>query len=217
MLPTHLATAVLAAIIFGLFARTFLLQIVRVPSDSMTPTLLAGDHLLVDKFVFGAERWSEPALPGLPMRPVRRFDLLVFRGASDPEQRYVKRCAALPGETVALESGLLVIGGTRLEEPGGVRPDTLSTAPRRLAGDQLFVLGDHRRRSRDSRSWGGIPRRRLVGRPLLVTWSLRPRTDGVAPTKDWGKIGWEDFSRPFARLLEWPARVRWERCLEPVE
>src|SRR5262249_49870789 len=104
----------LAAVIFALFARTFLFQAFEVPSPSMEKNVLTGDRLLVNKFV-SAER-SAALRPLLPARPVRRGDVLVFRFPNDPRRDFLKRVVGLPGETVAIRDKRVSIDGTALEE-----------------------------------------------------------------------------------------------------
>jgi signal peptidase I len=174
----------LVALVVALYARTFLLQAFRVPSDSMAPNLRAGDHLLVNKFLFGG------GAPWLPTREVRRHDLVVFRLPEAPEEVLVKRCVALGGERVELRDKVLFVEDQPVAEPWVVHrdqhvyPSSAFTPPElrsrdnygpvRVPTGHLFCLGDNRDESRDSRSFGTVPEERVLGQPLLVYWSSTP-------------------------------------------
>ena len=104
------------AVILALFVRTFIVQAFKIPTGSMENNLLIGDHLLVNKFVFA------PTLTGLervllPIDPIRRGDILVFKFPEDPQRDFVKRVIGLPGETVEMRNKKMLINGTALDEP----------------------------------------------------------------------------------------------------
>jgi signal peptidase I len=181
--------ALLVAILLALFVRTWLLQAFRIPTGSMEPNLWAGDHLLVNKFVYGPTLWAwERRL--LPLRSPRRGDVIVFRFPREPARLFVKRVLGLPGEEVALEMRRLVVDGAPVDERGWARfadpssyPDSGlldpfyrrrdNFGPARVPRDAFFVLGDNRDFSADSRYWGFVPRERLLGRAWLVYLPLR--------------------------------------------
>jgi signal peptidase I len=211
---------VLAAVIFALFARTFLFQAFAVPSPSMEKTVLTGDRLLVNKFVYAPHRGPLGRI--LPCRPIRRGDVVVFRFPPDPRRDFIKRVIGLPGETVAIRDRQVFIDGRPLAEPWAFHsddrtwPDDPAVPEERRRRDQLpprlvpkeayFVLGDNRDDSSDSRDWGEVPANHLEGRALLVYWSLPPRASG-APS------GWIAALRfPFDILV----RTRWDRAFQPV-
>ncbi len=219
------AAAFLVATIFALFTRTFLVQAFAVPSGSMEPGLVAGDHILVNKFIYRGTSASPSAL--LPQRDVGHGDVVVFvgppsgvrpPGALAPHR--IKRCVALPGETVELASGTLWIDGRPIDE-GYLHPPAATPAPgfgpTTVPAGHYFCLGDHRDRSRDSRAWGPVAAERLVGRPVLIYWSVRPRTilpeDGEV-AEDGGS--WSKMRRLVRLPVEWILRFRWDRCLRPV-
>jgi hypothetical protein len=140
------AGLLLAAILAALFFRTFVLELRVIPSGSMTPALLVGDRVLVDRLIY------RDALPGplaalLPVRDVRRGDVVLFRSPEDGRTVLVKRCVALPGDVV----------------PAGVVPAA-----------SLYLVGDERGDSRDSRIFGPVERSRLLGRVVLVLGSHSP-------------------------------------------
>ena len=182
-----------AAVIFALFARTFLFQAFAVPSPSMEKTVLTGDRLLVNKFLFAA-RGDGPLARLLPGRAVRRGDVVVFRFPEDPKRDFIKRVVALPGETVRIRDRKVFVDGRLLDEPYAfhaddrVWPDDAAVPAERRRRDQLaprtvppgsyFVMGDNRDDSNDSRFWGAVPEANLEGRALFVYWSLPPRPAG---------------------------------------
>jgi signal peptidase I len=213
------ADPLVAAVIFALFARTFLFQAFAVPSPSMEKNILAGDRVLVNKFIYAPERPAGLARL-LPGRAVRRGDVVIFKYPVDPRRDFVKRVVGLPGETVAIRNKRVFIDGRLLEEPYAfwaddrVRPDDPGIPEERRRRDQLppqrvpygfcFVLGDNRDDSHDSRFFGPVPVSDMTGRALFVYWSLAPRSSVSAP----GPVA----RRPFDVL----ARTRWDRTFRPV-
>ena len=108
--------SILVAVILALFVRTFVFQAFKIPTGSMKPNLLVGDHLLVNKFIFApAATPLERAL--LPMRDIQRGDIIVFKFPEEPERDFIKRVIGLPGETLELKSQVVSINGTPLVEP----------------------------------------------------------------------------------------------------
>lgn len=203
----ELLRAVLMAIILALFARTWLLQGYRVPSDSMAPSLVAGDHLFVNKFIFRG------AGIALPHRDVSRNDLVLFRAERFPDRILVKRCVALGGDRVEMRDKQLIVNDQPVTE-GWVSHHDKRTysrspfAPRdlryrdnfgpiRVPEDHLFCLGDNRDESLDSRMIGSIGRAGVIGRPMLVYWSAPPADPGVGSRSRFGR--WLDAVRAFAR------------------
>jgi signal peptidase I len=201
----QVAEALLAAILLAAYARTFLLQPFRIPSSSMAPALVAGDQLLVNRFVYGPTRWAWERR-WLPARLPRRGDVAVFRYPRDPRIPYVKRVLALPGETVALRRRELFVDDHPQDERGyahhgdaAVYPDSVLVDPfygRRdnygpvvVPAASYFVLGDNRELSADSRFWGFVPRSHLLGRALAVYWSWRPaEPDGSSAGPRWRRL-----------------------------
>lgn len=219
-------TAMVIAVMLATYVRTFLVEPVRIVSGSMEPTLLPGDHILVNRFGLSARK----GLPGplaalLPVRDLQRGDVVVFRLAFSPYENRVKRCLGLPGDEVGIRDHGLWIDGRRVDESGYVQisnpippgpSDRLGEASGghgpghlwNLREDRFFCLGDHRDHSRDSRSWGPVPRTGLRGRAFLVYWSTRLGQPEEQPA-GWGKIG----HLLFFRL----SRTRWHRCFQGIE
>ena len=200
--------ATLAAVVLALFVRTFLLQAYVVPSGSMEGTLLPGDHLLVNKFVFAPRRLDFLG-PVLPQRPMQRDDVFVFKFPPDPTRDFVKRAIAFAGEVVEIRDKAVSVNGTPLAEPETRHADADTYAagrrdqfgPMRVPEGHVFALGDNRDRSNDSRFWGTVPRANVKGRALAIYWSASPE----AP------------DRPLlARIADFFARARWDRTFRLV-
>jgi signal peptidase I len=214
------ADPLIAAVIFALFARTFLFQAFAVPSSSMEKNVLTGDRLLVNKFLFAAQSRG-PLGRLMPERPVRRGDVVIFRFPEDPRRDFIKRVVALPGESLEIRDKRVFLDGRPLEEPyafhadDSVWPDDPSIAENRRRRDQLpstripagtyFVMGDNRDDSNDSRFWGPVPAGNVKGRALFVYWSVRPRSS-TAPGRGGG----------LRSPIELLRRTRWDRAFLPV-
>jgi len=197
---------VLAAVIFALFARTFLVQAFVVPSPSMEDTLLIGDHLLVNKFGNAPHgRFLENVLP---YREVRRGDIIVFKFPADPATDYVKRVVALPGDTVEVRGDALLVNGVEVppQTARGRSAPAAETAgeearvgPLCVPPEKYFAMGDNRHESYDSRSWGPVPAANIKGRALLIYWSFDggPSPSGGLLRRALARIGRTRWSRTF--------------------
>lgn len=163
------------ALAIALFIRTFFIQAFRIPSGSMEDTLLIGDFLLVDKITYGAKvPFTNWRLPGL--REPRRGDIIVFKEWNSNTD-YIKRCVAVPGDVVDVKNNVVRIDGVPLEEPyKALKPVNPPTPypPHEIRGGQIFMMGDNRNNSKDSRFHGPLPVNRVVGRALFVYWSTDP-------------------------------------------
>ena len=175
------------AIILALFVRAFIFQAFKIPTGSMEPNLLIGDHLLVDKLVFSPTLgFLEDAL--LAKRPIRRGDVLVFKFPEDPTRDFIKRVIGLPGETFEIQDKQVLINGKAIEEPYAhfLEPPIKKTdpeygffaedlrdnfAPKKIPAGELMMMGDNRDNSRDSRFWGTLPISQVKGRAVVVYWS----------------------------------------------
>lgn len=169
------------AVIVVVFMRSFVAEAVQVPTGSMEDTLLPGDHLFINKFAFRDPLTAAPH-GILPYVGIQRKDIVVFKFFDEPTsfRYYVKRVIGLPGETVEIRSKQVYIDGVPLDEPYAVFKDPSSRdrrtrdvlGPIEIPVNHYFVMGDNRDRSYDSRYWGPLPRERIIGRPLVVWWSL---------------------------------------------
>ena len=176
--------SICVAVILALFVRTFVVQAFKIPTGSMENNLLIGDHLLVNKFVFAPVATAlEETL--LPIDPIARGDIIVFKYPEDPERDFIKRTIGLPGETIELRNKKVFINGTMLDEPyvqylwtpsdeeGTFDFDVRMTyGPVTVPEGQYFMMGDNRDNSQDSRYWGFLPREYIKGKALFVYFSF---------------------------------------------
>jgi signal peptidase I len=183
--------SIVVAVILALFIRTFVVQAFKIPTGSMEPNLLVGDHLLVNKFVFApAASAFERAV--LPMREIRRGDIIVFKFPEEPERDFIKRVIGLPGDIIELKNRELSINGQRQDEPyahylfpqgEGDESTTQDVreryGPVTVPAEHYFMMGDNRDNSQDSRYWGFLPAHYVKGRALMIYWSFES-TDGLA-------------------------------------
>jgi len=214
--------AVLVALVFALFARAFAFQAFKIPTGSMEPNLLVGDHILVNKFAF-APVARESERRWLPARAIRRGDVVVFRFPQDPSRDFIKRCVALPGDRIEIRSKVVWIDGERLEEGAyafftdpHVYPDNPflhesisqrdNFGPYTVPEGHYFFLGDNRDNSNDSRFWGAVPAAYIKGRALLVYWSF------ASDLEEEPAGGLAEGLRRFLEVLaHFAGRTRWER------
>ena len=188
--------AIAWALVITLFLRTFVIQAFRIPSESMADTLLVGDFLFVNKLEYGPKiPFTHIRLPGL--HPPRRGEVIVFQWPEDPSKDFIKRCVAVGGETVEIEHKQVFVDGVRLvepyvkheagEEPAGYTPrDNFS--PPTIPPGELFMMGDNRDNSNDSRFWGNVPMDLVKGRALFIYFS-------TAGTAWWNGLLHVRFSR----------------------
>jgi signal peptidase I len=177
--------SIVVAVILALFIRTFVVQAFKIPTGSMEPNLLVGDHLLVNKFLFAPTAGALERFV-LPVRPVRRGDIIVFKYPEEPERDFIKRVVGLPGETVELKSRQVLIDGRPIDEPYAhylfpqSQEDEAGLDVRERYGPvtvppgHYFMMGDNRDNSQDSRYWGFLPAHYVKGRALTIYWSFEP-------------------------------------------
>jgi len=202
--------SLVVTVVLALFGTTFIVQAFKIPTPSMEDNLLVGDHLLVNKFVFGRpDAWIARLLP---FREVRRGDVIVFKYPDDLSKSYVKRTIGLPGDRIRIDNQRLYRNGQLLEEPYIFHKDSGRTnlpirdnfpLPKQLlnrfgdyqqnrdifdsyfyykdytAGEEVvvppgyyFAMGDNRDNSADSRYWGFVPRKNIMGRAVVIYWSF---------------------------------------------
>jgi signal peptidase I len=179
--------SICVAVILALFVRTFVVQAFKIPTGSMEPNLLIGDHLLVNKFVF-APTMLKGEGSVLPIDPIKRGDILVFKFPEDPNRDFIKRVIGLPGETLEMRHKKILINGKQLDEPYAhfIYPasdgEGDSAAPNfnvlenygpvTVPADHYFMMGDNRDNSEDSRYWGFMPRDYVKGKALFIYFSF---------------------------------------------
>lgn len=172
--------AVVVAVLLALFVRTFVVQAFKIPSGSMLPTLLIGDHLLVNKFSYGVKL---PVIgTTLISRPgPARGDIVVFRYPRDPSLDYIKRVVAIGGDTIEVRDKQVFVNDKLDENPLAhftnmdIIPATASTrdnfGPVNVPQGKIFVMGDNRDNSSDSRFWGFVDEKEVRGKALIIYWS----------------------------------------------
>ena len=156
------------AVLFCFFLIAFVAQAFRVQGTSMEPLLLDGERIVVNKFIYR-------------FQPIERGDVVVFWYPRDPSVSFIKRVVGLPGDLVEIQAGRLVVNGMRAREdylPASFR-DADSLPPTEVRKGYYFVLGDHRRSSNDSRSWGEVPEKYIYGRAVFRFWPF----DRVGPIR----------------------------------
>jgi signal peptidase I len=212
--PREYLESVVVAVILALFIRSFVVQAFKIPSASMETNLLIGDHLLVNKVIYSPSLGPfEDALFG--KKPIRRGDVVVFKYPEEAEKDYIKRVIGLPGETIEVRNNQVYINGEPLDEPylpanariphhsdPEYRVGSGDYSPSVVPPGHLFVMGDNRDNSRDSRSWGMLPRDNVKGRALLVYWSYE------ATRKDFEETGVLNWIRGTISAF---AKTRWRR------
>jgi signal peptidase I len=216
------------AVILALFIRTFVVQAFKIPTGSMEPNLLIGDHLLVNKFVFGPSRTALERMV-LPIDEIRRGDVIVFKYPEEPERDFIKRVIGLPHDTIEVRAKRVWINGQRIDEPfvyyleppppeDSEAARESSTGPERyydtagdlrerygpvtVPADHYFVMGDNRDNSQDSRYWGFLPHANIKGRALVIYWSYDADSAGV--------------DGPLSILTSFFTRTKWNRILHQV-
>lgn len=191
------------ALLIALLVRTFVIQAFKIPSGSMENTLLVGDHIFVNKFLYG---YHIPYTKGrtLAYHTPERGDIIVFVFPEDPSKDFIKRVVAIPGDTVEIRDKVVILNGESLREgytqfadgqmtDGYVRSRD-NMPPVKVPPGKYFVMGDNRDRSYDSRFWGFVDEDAVIGKAMVIYFSL-----------DWG------IDLRWYQLWRYPELVRWER------
>ena len=215
--------SIVIAVILALFVRTWVVQAFKIPTGSMENNLLIGDHLLVNKFMFGPTATSI-GHKLLPVRDIRRGDVIVFKYPDEPDRDFIKRVIGLPGETLELRAKKVYIDGQPLDEPyvhflepaSDAQETTLFDVrerygPVRVPEGQYFVMGDNRDNSQDSRYWGFLPRHYVKGRALMIYWSYE---SGREDYLDEGAGA--TAKRMFSVVTHFFTKTRWERLFHQI-
>ncbi|MBA4349388.1 MAG: signal peptidase I [Thermodesulfovibrio sp.] len=187
------------ALILALLIRTFVVQAFKIPSGSMIPTLLVGDHLLVNKFLYGTPvdipltQTTVFRMPGI--RKPSRGEIIVFKYPEDPNRDFIKRVIAVEGDIVEAKNKKVFVNGKVVDEPYIQHIDnsmyTIRLEPRDNFGpylipkDRVFVMGDNRDQSYDSRYWGYVDLKDIRGKALILYWSW----DSIKNFPRFGRIG----------------------------
>ena len=186
--------AILVAIVLALFIRTFVIQAFKIPSGSMKETLLIGDHILVNKFIYGVK---VPFLQTtiVPVKNPKHGDIVVFKFPEDPSKDFIKRVVGVAGDVVEVRDKQVYVNSKLLNHDFGIHTDSYifpaSVQPRDNFGPvvvpphSLFVMGDNRDQSYDSRFWGFVDLKAVKGKALMIYWSWDKENFGVR----WNRIG----------------------------
>ena len=192
--------SLMGTVVIAIFVITFIVQAFQIPSESMENTLLVGDYLLVNKLCYGGQGLGDHVLP---YQKISRGDIIVFHYPVDPQQHFVKRVIGVPGDHLRMVSKKVLINGRPIDEPyvrfleppNNLFRDNFPRVDipaiglegkwwlemRKLVEDgqliipegHYFVMGDNRDDSQDSRYWGFVPRENIIGRPLVIYWSVQ--------------------------------------------
>ena len=187
--------AIFIAVLLALVIRQFAVQAFTIPSGSMMDTLLIGDYILVNKFLYGSEiPFTDLHLPGF--RAPEHGDVIVFKYPNDESRDFIKRIIAVGGDTVQVRDNRVWLNGKLLDEPY-VRPGSFRETPithcgylyacdpLKVPAGSYFVMGDNRDNSQDSRYWGFVKRQKIRGKAFLIYWSWNPDTHWLR----WRRLG----------------------------
>lgn len=235
---THSLQSLLGTVVIAVFVVTFIVQAFQIPSPSMENTLLVGDYLLVNKLCYGGGSVGDSLMP---YRRVQRGDIVVFHYPVNPAQHFVKRVVGVPGDRVRLINKQVFVNGVAQKEPharftrpandlfrddfprldiaAGETPEWWVQLRKLVDQGQLivpqghyFVMGDNRDDSYDSRYWGFVPQENIIGRPLLIYWSVQEGDgENTAASSMSGKLA--HFVYDLTHLFQ---ITRWNRTLRVV-
>lgn len=186
--------AIVIAIILALFIRTFVVQAFKIPSGSMKPTLQIGDHILVNKFIYGVK------IPYIGKNIISyknpdHGDIIVFRYPEDPDKDFIKRVIGIPGDTIEIKNKKVFVNNVIIINDVGVHTQSNfierhinprdNFGPVTVPVESYFVMGDNRDNSYDSRFWGFVEQRAIKGKAFVIYWSWDSDNVGVR----WGRLG----------------------------
>jgi signal peptidase I len=182
--------AILIAVVIALFIRTFVVQAFKIPSGSMLETLQIGDHILVNKFIYGIKIPFTDGRVLIPVKDPRRGDIVVFKYPEDPSKDYIKRVVAVAGDTVSIVDKQLYVNDTAVTDEAYAMYSRVPTLADNMMSvvvpeNKLFVMGDNRDNSHDSRFWGFVDLSAVKGKAFMIYWSWDRERFGVR----WNRIG----------------------------
>ena len=192
------AESILIAALLALVIRTFVVQAFKIPSGSMEDTLAIGDHILVNKFIYGSKiPFTDTRL--LTIRDPRRGDVIVFEYPEDPSKDFIKRVVGTPGDEVEVRDKRVYVNGKPYDNPHEVHKEMEivpreqnprdNVGPIKVPAESLFVMGDNRDRSYDSRFWGFVTLNKIKGLAFIKYWS-------------WDKEHWSVRWRSIGKLID---------------
>ncbi len=186
--------AIIIAVILALFIRAFVVQAFKIPSGSMKQTLLIGDHILVNKFIYGVKiPFSDITV--VPVKNPKRGDIIVFKFPEDPGKDFIKRVVGVSGDVVEIRNKQVYINDMLLNQDHGIYTDPHiipgafqprdNLGPVTVPPASLFVMGDNRDHSYDSRFWGFVDLKAVKGKAFIIYWSWDSDDFGVR----WNRLG----------------------------
>ena len=183
---------IVIAILIALFIRAFIVQAFKIPSSSMEPTLLVGDHLLVNKFIYGI-RIPYTDIKLLQYKKPKRGDIIVFIFPKDRSKDFIKRVIGTEGEKVAIVHNKIYINDKLIDDPWGrfIMPRTSieDYGPVKVPESSLFVMGDNRDNSQDSRFWGFVKLNEVKGKAFIVYFSWDSNAQDLLNKIRWTRFG----------------------------
>ena len=191
--------AIVVAVVLALFIRTFVVQAFKIPSGSMMNTLLVGDHILVNKFIYGVKLpYIDKTI--IQIKEPKREDIVVFKYPKDPKLDFIKRVIGVAGDVVEIRNQKVYVNGELMERDYAIhsRSRGLQAAlglgdnfgPVRVPAHSLFVLGDNRDNSKDSRFWGFVDLSAVKGKAFIIYWSWNKDNSGsFINYVRWNRIG----------------------------
>ena len=188
------AEAIIIALLIALFIRTFIVQAFKIPSESMKPTFLVGDHILVSKFIYGVKiPFIRNTL--IPISEPKRGDIVVFIYPEDRSKDFIKRVIGVGGDTIEIKNKKIYLNGLPMNDshgvytedfiiPGSIQPRD-NFGPVTVRSGSIFVMGDNRDHSYDSRFWGPVELKDVMGKAFIIYWSWDKENHGVR----WSRFG----------------------------
>ena len=186
--------AILIAVVIAFFIRTFVIQAFKIPSGSMKPTLQIGDHILVTKFIYGVK---VPIIRNtlVSISEPKRGDIVVFIYPEDRSKDFVKRVIGVAGDTIEIKDKKIYLNGLPYNDNHGIYTDDMiipgaaqprdNFGPKTVPPGGLFVMGDNRDQSYDSRFWGFVDLKDVLGKAFIIYWSWNSEETNVR----WGRLG----------------------------
>ena len=208
--------------VFVFFVMTFVVQAFQIPTGSMIPKLLVGDFLLVNKMAYVRPSFSLEGML-LPQKQIKRKDIIVFKWPGDLTKDYVKRVIGLEGDKVEIRAKQLYVNDEPIDEPYKIHKDSQAYSkddayhydlairdnygPIVVPAGHLFVMGDNRDDSADSRTWGFVPLANIKGRPWVIYFSYEAERDA------WQKTSFRDRLK---KILNFIPKARWGRFFKII-
>jgi signal peptidase I len=179
---------IIAAVLIALLITTFVVKMYKIPSRSMVPTLLVGDQLVVNKFIYGIKiPFFRNTI--IPITDPQRGDIIVFIYPKDRSLDYIKRVIGIGGDTIEIKDKIIFINGKLLDDENGIYSDTVEQrhnfGPVTVPAGSLFVMGDNRDHSMDSRFWGFVDLKDVQGKAFIIYWSWNPEEREIR----WQRLG----------------------------